>query len=31
MNWDTDAAGMPQTLQVTVDDVNGIATQVSPE
>jgi hypothetical protein len=31
MNWDTDAAGMPETLQVTVDDVDGIVTQVSPE
>lgn len=23
MSWDTDAAGMPQTLQVGVDEVNG--------
>ena len=30
MSWDTDAAGMPQTLQVTVDDVDGSVTQVSP-
>jgi hypothetical protein len=31
MSWDTDAAGMPQTLHVTVDDVDGSVTQISPE
>jgi hypothetical protein len=30
MSWDTDAAGMPETLHVLVDD-QGSVTQVSPE
>jgi hypothetical protein len=31
MSWDTDAAGMPQTLYVGVDDCDGSVIQLSPE
>jgi hypothetical protein len=31
MSWHTDAAGMPQTLLVTVDDLDESVTQISPE
>jgi hypothetical protein len=31
MSWDTDAAGMPETLLVTVDALNGSVTQLSPD
>jgi hypothetical protein len=31
MSWDTDALGMPQTLQVRINDADGAVSQITPE